>query len=483
MKSLVLIIAAFGVYFICTKMPSPTRYYAAAGTVIAAATVLAMTHEERIPKGRLALSFRGMAWSVEALCQNFLITGGIGSGKTNAINYIVANLTKNQPQWGGLWLDNKGNSHQDLSAIFEHFGRGEDVFILDVRPRDGQPVLYYNVLDDPAFTPEILAQAISEVTSTESGKNSDFFKQQCILHTTQAIKAMRALGKIPTFTTLMPILTDMTATSELCQQLREAGTSEANMVRAHFESNFLAMPGDQFGGVTGTITNCLQPFCNADVAAVTSNSIEPNGFAFADMDNGAVLCLSLPQVYLQERYALNALFKQLFYQFAMSRYDVPDAEMRQKNPLCLWLDEAQHSLRSGNFGDYRFLDRLRAARCAAFIAMQDHTSCYPTLGKETTNVTLAQLRSRFIYSAPTYESAEISANMIGKHEVQKVTRGVSGGKASISRSPHEEYVLKPKDITGLPNYYCHVVHGETKRLHRKVKLPHCEPARSIFPKA
>lgn len=472
------LLAAAGCYFGFTSLESPWNYYVPA--IVIVVTTILVAHIETKPDSDLALEIKGMKWSVMDICQNVLLTGGIGSGKTNAINYIAWNLTQHQ-HWGGLWLDNKGNSHADLKVILESKGRIGDVLVLDVRAQPGER-LYYNVLADPAFTDSILAAAIAEVTSSEGGKNSDFFKEQTILHITQTLKGLRVLDEVPTFTSIYPILTDGSSTTEFCERLMASERSAAVAVARHFESNFLAMPPDQFGGVTGTITNCLSPFINPDVAAVTSNVDQPNGFAFEDMDKGKVLCLSLPQTYLRERLALNALLKQLFYQFGLMRYDIEDKEMLAKNLRCLWLDEAQHSLRAGAFGDYRFLDRLRAARCAAFLAMQDHTSCYPTLGKEVTGVTLAQLRTRVIFSAPTFESAEISSQLIGKREVMKTTRGVSGGKASVSRSPHEEYVLKPQDITGLPNYQCHIVHAATKKIKRRVKLPLCEPARGILPR-
>ncbi|RYD25601.1 MAG: hypothetical protein EOP86_27090, partial [Verrucomicrobiaceae bacterium] len=249
-------------------------------------------------------------------------------------------------------------------------------------------------------------------------------------------------------------------------------------LHGHFQHRFLAMPPDQFGGVTGTIGNALNPFQTPAVAEVFA-STQAQSFEFADIEKGRVLCLSLPQIYPQERYALNALLKQLFYQYALARYDKPQT-LPSANVLCLWLDEAQHSLRKGDWGDYRWLDRLRAAKCAVVMAMQDHTSCYPVLGKDVTVVTLAQLRNRLIFGAPTFESAEISARFIGKRETQKVTRGHSGGRASISRTPQEEFTLKPQDITGLKNHRCHV-YLASKVLRRNRRLPRCEPALGIFP--
>jgi type IV secretory pathway TraG/TraD family ATPase VirD4 len=286
-----------------------------------------------------------------------------------------------------------------------------------------------------------------------------------------------ALRRPTTLTTLLLPLTDPRATAELVKSLVAAGQKT---LADEFNVQFLGMPPNQFGGVTGTIQNALSAFQDPSIAGVFGNEYQRNTIAFGDLERGKVICISLPQIYPQARYALNVMFKHLFYQYALMRYDRSVAELEEANVLALWLDEAQHSLRAGAAGDYRMLDRLRQARCCAILAMQDHTSCYPTLTKDVTVVTLAQLRNRLIYAAPTFDSAEISANFIGKKEVMKVTRGSSGGRSSISRTPTDEFVLKPQDITGLRNHYCHV-YLANKTLKKSVRLPEVNPGKGIYP--
>ena len=437
---------------------------------------------------QVMFTIAGEALEIDEGCQNFLITGGIGSGKTNALNYLATSLTHHQPGWGGLWLDNKGNSEGDLRAILGAFNRAGDAIVLKVGTTGHSPSFFYNVLHDPAFTAEALGFAIMEVTSpTSDVAHGEFFKTQGAMHLTKAIQALQLLEEPVTFTSLFPVLTEAQNTANLVKALLAVEQDDgqgvvrkaaARALKDHFQNRFLAMPPDQFGGVTGTITNALSPFQTPAVAGVFASQ-NPQSFEFSHLERGRVLCISLPQIYPQERYALNALFKQLFYQYALARYDNPNA-LQSANVLCLWLDEAQHSLRKGDWGDYRWLDRLRAAKCAVVMAMQDHTSCYPVLGKEVSVVTMAQLRNRLIFGAPTFESAEITSNFIGKREVQKVTRGFSGGKSSISRTPHDEFVLKPHEITGMRNHRCHIYLAR-KVLRRNRRLPLCDPSAGIIP--
>lgn len=452
---------------------------------------------KNIAPENLMYSIQDDELSIEEGCQNFLITGGIGSGKTNALNYLLYSLTVNQPTWGGLWLDNKGNSEADLRAVLKARNRGADAIVLRARSQGREPTHFYNVMADPAFTPEALGFAIMEVTNGSPNSHSgDFFQKQGALHIAKAIHALRAMGRPVSFTTIYPVLTDARSTVKFIEEMQyfpnEIPSDSAVKSKGprpdpaiapyfdHFQNTFIAMPPDQFGGVIGTILNALSPFQTPEIAEVFASENQPQSFNYSDLEKSKVLCISLPQIYPQERYALNVLFKHLFYQYSMTRYDLPAGELKKANVLALWLDEAQHSLRKGDWGDYRWLDRLRAAKCSAILAMQDHTSAYPVLGKDVAIVTMAQLRNRLIFSAPTFESAELSANFIGKIEKMKVTKGYSAGRSNVSRTPHDEFTLKPKDISGLKNHFCHV-YLANKTLRRNVKLPRCEPAQGVMP--
>lgn len=228
---------------------------------------------------------------------------------------------------------------------------------------------------DPAFTPEALGFAIMEVTNGSPNSHSgDFFQKQGALHIAKAIHALRAMGRQVSFTTIYPVLTDARSTVRFIEEMQyfpnEIPSDSAVKSKGprpdpaiapyfdHFQNTFIAMPPDQFGGVIGTILNALSPFQTPEVAEVFASENQQQSFNYSDLDKSKVLCISLPQIYPQERYALNVLFKHLFYQYAMTRYDLPAAELKKANVLALWLDEAQHSLRKGDWGDYRWLARV-----------------------------------------------------------------------------------------------------------------------------
>ena len=177
-----------------------------AALAVGAIGFLLILIRKSIAPGDLMYSIQDDELSIEEGCQNFLITGGIGSGKTNALNYLLYNLTVNQPTWGGLWLDNKGNSEADLRAVLKARNRGADAIVLRARSQGREPTHFYNVMADPAFTPEALGFAIMEVTNGSPNSHSgDFFQKQGALHIAKAIHALRAMGRSVSFTTIYPV--------------------------------------------------------------------------------------------------------------------------------------------------------------------------------------------------------------------------------------------------------------------------------------
>ena len=68
--------------------------------------------------------------------RGWLITGRIGSGKTQcAINAITYQIFQNVEDWGGVCLDQKGLYWEILVKMAAHFGREQDLVLLQTRPR------------------------------------------------------------------------------------------------------------------------------------------------------------------------------------------------------------------------------------------------------------------------------------------------------------------------------------------------------------
>jgi hypothetical protein len=58
--------------------------------------------------GNPVLRLAGLSWSIEDFVRGWLITGRIGSGKTQCvINRITYQVFQNVPHWGSICLDQK----------------------------------------------------------------------------------------------------------------------------------------------------------------------------------------------------------------------------------------------------------------------------------------------------------------------------------------------------------------------------------------
>src|ERR1700736_3381043 len=101
--------------------------------------------------------------------------------------------------------------------------------------------------------------------------------------------------------------------------LAQAGNREARECYEHFLNGYLRQPPEQLGGVISTIYNYLNYFTNPDIVEVFGT--EENTFDFSALDDGAIICLSMPQKYQTERRYITTILKLLFYTHVLRRFD------------------------------------------------------------------------------------------------------------------------------------------------------------------
>jgi hypothetical protein len=111
-------------------------------------------------------------WTRDDFCRGWLITGDTGSGKTRSgITPLLFQVFKNEPTWGGLCIDDKGIYWETLSEMAKHFGRENDLILLQVRPDDAantwQPRHTYNLTSDRTIPYNTFASGVK----TQGGGN------------------------------------------------------------------------------------------------------------------------------------------------------------------------------------------------------------------------------------------------------------------------------------------------------------------------
>src|ERR1700743_3561293 len=128
-------------------------------------------------KSKFVVQLKGFAWKQEDFCRGWLITGDTGSGKTRSgINQLLFQVFQNDPNWGGLCIDDKGVYWETLLEMARHFQRTNDLILLQVRPDnppDGwKPTHTFNLTSDRAIPYTTYAKFLVD-TATSLGQHTE----------------------------------------------------------------------------------------------------------------------------------------------------------------------------------------------------------------------------------------------------------------------------------------------------------------------
>jgi type IV secretory pathway TraG/TraD family ATPase VirD4 len=441
-------------------------------------------HRWRRSTKHIVVRLAGFAWTRDDFCRGWLITGDTGSGKTRSgITRLLYQVFQNEPTWGGVCIDDKGIYWETISQMAKHFGREDDLILLQVRPDEAastwQPRHTYNLTSDRSIPFNTFAKAVVD-TAASLGQAGDkaFFKNQAQTHIAAALETLREIGADVTLENAYHLLLDQGDLDEAMTDLASGHqTIRRRELAEHFANRFLSQPPEQIGGVKETIANYLQPFITPEIAQVCCPA--RNSFEFADLDRGKIICVAMPQKFQMERRYINTFLKMLFYTHALRRFDKPAGERSRDNLLILWADEAQRFVTASEDGmsDYNCIDVIREARATVVAAAQSSTSFIPPLGREKARVFTLNLRNRLIFKAADEEGALESADFLGKKRVIKKSWGYHSGKMSRNYSEHDEHKIKPHIFRNYPKHTAVVVHCE--RGYRKRLLPALEPTGEV----
>ena len=412
-------------------------------------------------------SIGGFHWERNDFCRGWLITGDTGAGKTFAINVLLHSVFEHETDWGGLCCDEKGIYHETLVPMARKYGRENDLLLLQTRPdhadEDWMPPARFNLLSDLTIPWSTYASVIVDTASAlaSGAQDKGFFKTQAHANIGRGIQLFRLLNLVPTMHHLLEVLQYQPVLKSLLQRLESVtngGHPDARECYDHFLNGYLCQPPEQLGGVISTIYNYLNYFTNPDIIEVFGP--EENTFDFSALDDGAIICLSLPQKYQTERRYITTILKLLFYTHVLRRFDPRPPTQRpvcEDNLLICWQDEAQRFISESDAN----VDVIRQANATTVMAAQSKLSFFPALGtREKAEVTILNLRNRIIFKAADKACAEGSADFIGKrmHWKKSYTRG-KGGR-STTRCREEEYLVKPFQLMSLPKFTAVIKHCE-----------------------
>lgn len=426
---------------------------------------------------RTVLRLWGLEWTRDEVCCHFFITGATGTGKTaRAVVPIVHGLRSTLRNTGILAIDSKGALWRPLAEIARALDQEDDLRLIRVRPThipttDWTPPLRLNLLADRSVPWASYAKMLVD-TATAAGQRGGqaFFKEAArdvITHTMQALELVGdpvTLDKVHDTICSSHDLGALTAKLTGLAQPRNAAEYE----RRYFK-DFLAQPPEQKGGTISTVANFLRPYTPPDIAQVVCSTM-PN-FSLSEVDQGRLICLSVPQTYQLERKYLNLLFKQLFFLHAFRRFDLDAAEMHRRNVIVLVLDEGQKTtlVSEDGFADHATVDELREAGVCLISATQTPLSLYAAFETERkADVFMANLRTQVHFRAADEKGAKILAEKLGGREQRKYGGGVSGGRQSRSWHIADEPWFKPQQLLALGDGQAVIRHP------RETRRPKCE---------
>lgn len=421
----------------------------------------------------------GLVWRRNQFCRGWLITGDTGSGKTSSgINQLAHQVFQNEPNWGGLCVDEKGVYWETLSAMAQHYGRECDLVRLQIGGGDADnqwtPPNRYNLTGDRSIPFSTYAKFIVDTaTSLGQGGDKGFFKSQAQTHIAHALETLFELNRPVTLLGAYEFLSNREVMEEEMENLENLlETPRRAAVYAHFANRFLTQPDEQLGGVRETIANYLQYFLTPEVAEVFCTG--ESTFDFSAVDQGKIILTTMPQKFQTERRYVNTFLKLLFYNHALRRFDKSKSERAQDNLLILWADEAQRFMTASEDGtsDYNCVDVIREAGATVVAAAQSTTSLVPPLGNDKSKVLTLNLRNRLIFRSADEADAVQSADFIGKVRIVKRSWGYSAGKRNVNYNETEEHKIKPHKLRNLRDHECVLVHCE--RGFRRVTLPPLE---------
>lgn len=438
-------------------------------------------------RAQAVLRLWGLTWTRDEVCCHFFITGATGTGKTaRAVVPIIHGLRSTLRQTGIMAVDSKGALWRPMAEIAKALGQESDLRLIRVRPahipvKEWIPPLRLNLLEDKTVPWSSYAKMIVD-TATAAGQKGGqtFFKEAARDLITHAMQALDLLQEPVTLEAAYDAICSTLRMKWLRDKLgilAEANEprSEAAKVEVQYFSDFLKQPVDQRGGTVSTVANYLRPYTPPDIAQVFCSK-EPN-FSLKEVDQGRLICLSVPQTFQLERKYLNLLCKQLFFLHAFRRFDLVSEEMRRRNVIVLVLDEGQKTtlVSEDGFADHTSVDELREAGVCLISATQTPLSLYASFETQTkADVFMANLRTQIHFRAADEQGAKILSEKMGGREGKKFSGGYAGGAPTTGWQLQDIPWFKPAELQALPEGRAIVRHPNNCGRPCRLKLPNTE---------
>jgi hypothetical protein len=394
-------------------------------------------------------------------CESYLITGGIGSGKTSTS--IRAILTAYlQAGFGGAYFSAKRGAGDLLREIARDTGRLSDIVTFDASAQSAR----MNVLDVASAQfrgnatslvglMAVIIEAGRKASGTAGGGDGEnrFFTEGAMKDMAHAFALLQEIEGSIKMRSVYAFLTSVPQTpaeakstewmqTSYCGRTLTALTDRLKSAKAQGSPDFARLArlwndcGEYFTGevarldnrpktsITATFSNNIYHFLHNDLNRLfcTDTTVTP-----LDARRGKILLVDLPAL----QFGAGAVIAAVILKFLCSMSWQSEERTDDMRPVFIMADEAQTYLDST---DADTLATGRDARISVTYATQDIPTLYAKLGatgRDAADSLIAKFGTRIVHANTCPKTNEMFANMIGKvekfHRTESRSRGSTTG--------------------------------------------------------
>jgi len=370
-------------------------------------------------------------------CTNFMITGGIGSGKTvSAISPILLQLldpanSNNEQTPAGLIFDIKGDFKGCVYDLASRFGRTD---ITTIGAATGQAKM--NIIG--GLSPDIAAAFLKSGFEQTGGSSSDSF---WIDSSTDAMKAgLTILQKVDMYTLnyLYQLIFDKKIEETVLSAAAQLASGDLELTAAldYYTGVYLKNEDRTLQSIKATIGTLLSTFTSPQIVDTFCNTkaADANTLFTDIIEKGRILLLDFPlSVNGYGAKTIYVLMKLRFMNLVQTRPTNP--KMNQDRPVYFICDEYQNCItKSGFVSDSNFWDKSRSAKCIGLISFQTVSSIVSALNgdRATTETILANFRQKIFFANEDPSTIDYIQKIAGKYEQVRTTTTEGHSKQSDS---------------------------------------------------
>lgn len=356
--------------------------------------------------------------SLNDACQNIIIFGGIGSGKTTRLISPLLLQVLNQDS-GVLAFDIKSDFVKEMTYLCGQSGRNYEVI--------GAGGLNFNLFE--GLTPEVAASFLKSAFMKSGGKGEAIWIESAVELCRNALNLLQYNLDNYSLAGLYNYIFDSEFTTNINDEMLErlaAGDMpeiEARTARTsftYFEKVFATLDEKVQSGVRFTCAQVLSPF----TTPALHDAFCSRGDSQARMESlldGKVYLVEIPVTQFgKEGSAYAYLFLKLRFMMVMkARRMTP--EWNQDRPVVFMCDEYQAIVDS--VSDTDFWDKSRSSKTIGIVSMQGVASMLDAVGNDkATNNILQNFRQTLVFGNEDKETIDRMNFLLGKVEITKVSK-------------------------------------------------------------